>query len=165
MNDYADKQRPRAERLARMEGCTTFKDFREGFGSGWIDISDHDVMAALAMMRKGGDDIGAEVLQTYYGSTQSFRRGLVRAYLASYNDQPTDEKKRCRRMGATLAAQRVAGLSFTREQVEEYAWLMILRRQTLEVEMAQALAWFNGELDAAIGRFSRVFRDQHELAA
>lgn len=163
MSDKANKARPRIERLARMEGSTSFRDLREGFGAGRVELTDQDIMAAIGMIRRllpkanpddegkpDPDDIGPECLETYFGSSARHRRKIVQRYMrATHSEHEPHDRLVARRFGATLAAQQLAGVKFTRGQWTEFAWLVCCRRDGLERFAADALCWFYGEVDRA----------------
>lgn len=163
-----DKIRPVQERLAAIEGSTTFKDLREGFG-GIVNLTTQDLMAGLAMVRdktriaitKGeatdNQLLCPEILETYFGSTQSYRGTLVRTYL----EHAKVEEKHIvpHRMGATLAAQMMAGVTFTQKQDAEFAFICNCRLMTLRDLRSHALQWFQELLDKAIPSFADALRD------
>jgi hypothetical protein len=162
MSKSDDKIRPIQERLAQIEGSTTFKDLREGFG-GFANITNLDLMAGLAIVRtaatKDADDyfeLAPEILETYFGSTQMYRRALVRGYLGEHRVQP--QYITAHRMGATLGAQMMAGISFSREQDAEFAFICNVRLMTLLDLRATALKWYQGLLDKAIPLFGEALR-------
>lgn len=180
MSDKANKQKPKEERLARMEGVTTFRDLRDGFISGTggaVDVTDQDVMAALAMSRarddKGkpiADDIGPEVLQCYYGSSVRHRVILVKSYLR-HNPHPRESEAEliARRLSTALAVQLLAGAMFTRQEWAEYAFLAHMRRDRFEGMARDALTWFYDEIRNAEPRFRAALENarlgQREAAA
>lgn len=159
-----DKIRPMVERIARLEGTTIFRDLREGFG-GRANITDHDIAAALAMVIKraenghrASDDIGAELLETYYGSTQTYRRKLVQAFL--FANPPRSGASPCpRRMGATLAAQELAGVRLAKSQEVEYAYIAYCKVESLRDEMRIAGGWFDSKLMEAKPEFMEVLKN------
>jgi hypothetical protein len=163
-----DKIRPVQERLASIEGTTTFKDLREGFG-GIANLTTQDLMAGLAMVRdktrvaitKGeatdNQLLCPEILETYFGSTQTYRVTLVRSYL---EHAKVDERHVVpHRMGATLAAQMMAGITFTQKQDAEFAYICNCRLMTLRDLRAHALQWYQELLDKAIPSFADALRD------
>jgi hypothetical protein len=162
MSKSDDKIRPIQERLAQIEGSTTFKDLREGFG-GYANITNLDLMAGLAIVRTTAtmdpDDcfeLAPEILETYFGSTQMYRRTLVRGYLEEHRVEP--QYITAHRMGATLGAQMMAGISFSREQDAEFAFICNVRLMTLRDLRASALSWYQGLLDKAIPLFGAALK-------
>jgi hypothetical protein len=166
MSKSDDKVRPVQERLAALEGSAAQRDLREGFG-GWANITMHDIMAGLAIMRtlaaKEAAEIGdnhhelePEVLETYFGSTQRYRRLLVRKYLEDHRVEV--QYIPAHRMGATLAAQMMAGVSFTHEQEAEFAFICNVRLTTILDLRASAIRWYNGILDNGIPIFGEALR-------
>lgn len=162
MSDKADKRKPKTERLARLEGVTTYRDPRDGFSFGSAyGLTDQDVAAAIAMSRArredgstDSNDCGPECLETRYGSTQRHRRILVLAYMRAH-DFGSDSMVEIiiRRMAATLAAQQLAGITFTRSQWMEYAYIVRTRRDSLEAAAKRALQWYEEQEGGARIRF------------
>jgi hypothetical protein len=154
-----DKIRPVHERLAQIEGSTTFKDLREGFGGGFANVTQQDLMAGLAIVRSRSDpnDIAPEILETYFGSTQKYRRTLVATYVG--NTAVEAKHTVPHRMAATLAAQMLAGMKFHRDQDEEFAYICNTRLQTLRDMRSHAISWFNELLDRAIPKFADALRN------
>jgi hypothetical protein len=169
MSDKADKQKPIAERIARLAGVTSFKDPRQG-GGGIPDLSDIDIAAALGMvrsiMRKHGDaaEVGPEVLETHYQGSLKHRNILRAAYLRAC--PPPKEKGYVavvvRRMAATLGVRMLAGAVFGRPEQTEYAYLCYVRRETLESEMALAARWYLDRLDEAYPAFMEACHEARE---
>lgn len=153
-----DKIRPVQERLAQLEGMTTFKDMREGVG-GFANVTMADLMAGLAIMRSKEEQkilLGPHCLETYFGSTQVHRRLLVSTYLS--NTRVDVRYIVPHRMGATLAAQALAGVQFTHEQDREFAFICNCRTDALKDLRRQALAWFDNVIDEAIPAFADAVR-------
>lgn len=174
MNDKADKRKPRTERMARLEGSTTYRDPRDGFSMGSaITITDQDVAAALALSRATKEDgkvdkndVGPECLETFFGSTQRHRRLLVNAYLrATHDNAEAFTHTIIRRMAATLSAQRLAGMTFSRAQWAEYAYIVRCRRETLEDESRKALYWYQDRGKEARARFQSALETNREFEA
>ncbi len=166
MSDKANKIKPRVERLARMEGVSSFRDPRELAGGGWIDLSDQDCMAALAFMRakrrelKSEDDIAPECLETHYGSNQRHRQALVRWYMRTWAPKKEPAAKLiARRMATTLAAQVIAGVKLDRDAWEEFAFIVDVERSALEALAHEALNVFYAMVSEATGRFNEVLSD------
>ena len=156
------KRRPVLERIGSMQGRSSTPD-GQGFG-GLPTLTDQDVAAALAMIRKDrklvGDDkdIAPEILETYYGSTDTHRAVLRAAYLRA-NPVPGERvhvMAPCRRMAATLAAQMLAGRTFSRGNQQEFAFICHTRLETMREEIARAFAWYEGRASDAAPAFRRV---------
>lgn len=173
--DTADKSKPKEERLARMEGTTAFRNPKEGFG-GMIDLTDQDVMAAVAASRRtiissSGEciadpqDVGPECLETHFGSTQLHRRKLVRVYMATLKHDEPMLRVIARRLAATLAVQQLAGVKFMRSNWEEFAYLANTRRDVFEAYSHEALTWFLGEIEKSMPAFRRWLRQLREARA
>lgn len=161
-----DKIRPRPERIASLAGMTTFRDIRDGFGapSSVPPLQSTEVAAALALCRarKGDvgfarDDIGPEVLETYYGSTQAHRRALVSAFLA-VRTHVAAEHMAALRLATTVAAQIVAGVEISRERQSEFAFIAVVRLETFRSYLSEAHGWFLEQHDNALPEFLRVLR-------
>lgn len=157
MSDKANKLKPKTERVARLEGVTTYRDPRDGFSFGSANgLTDQDVAAAIALSRARREDgtpdpndCGPECLETYYGSTQRHRRILVLAYMRAHDFRESMVEIIIRRMAATLAAQQLAGMTFSRSQWMEYAYIVRTRRDTLEEAAKRAMDWFQSKLGTA----------------
>jgi hypothetical protein len=171
VGDYTDRSKPRAERLARMEGQCTFRDPREARGGGWLDITDLDVMAALAMSRQLviGDngkptpdpkDVGPEILETYYGSTQMHRQRIAKSCLFDCGDRngTTEHDRAVDRVTALIAAQRLAGVQISRSHWAELAWMVGVSSARFSAQVNSCLAWMMGEHDRAKIAFDNCFR-------
>lgn len=172
--DTAEKAKPKEERLARMEGTTAFRNPKDGFG-GMIDLTDQDVMAAVAASRRtilsttgeciaDPKDVGPECLETHFGSTQMHRRKLVRVYLATLPEQPI-VRVIARRLAASLAAQQLAGVKFMRSNWEEFAYLANTRRDVFEGYAHEALTWFLRQMELSLPLFQswlKRLRDERD---
>jgi len=159
MSKSDDKARPVHEKLARIEGSTSFRDLREGFG-GFANITQEDVMAALAMVRTHRTNVppfGPEILSTYFGSSQTWRRMIVEGYLECNRVNP--KYIVAHRLAATLAAQVMAGVSFTAAADAEYAFIANIRVENLIALRKHALHWFDGVLEKAMPAFSEILRE------
>lgn len=162
MSDKANKRRPVEERIGALQGRGSFCD-GQGFG-GLPSLTDQDVAAALAMIRKKrnllGDapDIAPELLEAYYGSTDQHRAVLRAAYLRQHPLAMPGDAQRvpCRRMAASIAAQMVAGVPYSRGQQAEYAYICHVRLETMREEIADAFAWFQNEAANASIAFRQV---------
>lgn len=154
-----DKVRPVHERLAAIQGSGTFKDLREGFGPSLPTVTMQDVMAALSYMKANWPHIqlSCEILQTYFGSTQVFRRQLVHGYLNNNRVEP--KYIVAHRMGATLAAQVLAGVKFSQDADKEFAFICNIRYQVLIDLRAHALRWFDNRMTEAEPKFAEAVKD------
>jgi hypothetical protein len=163
-----EKVRPWAERIAKLEGSASFKDIREGFGGSAPVLTDNEISMALALSRKRDDlsaaecdlsDVGPEVLETFYGSTQTHRRLIAKAYLrANVPEGVAASQLPSYRLAATLAAQMVAGVEITRTQQAEYAYIANTRLETLRDRIEHAFKWFMERHDKAIPRFVTILK-------
>lgn len=140
------------EKIARMEGKTTYKDFRRGFSSRSLaEDSDADLKAALGMAQRQAGALAVLVLETRYGSTLSHERALrrawdrqVRDYRAKSGESRASHTAAVQRMGGALAIRRLAGARMIQHEVAEYAWMLCVRRETLDEAMRAAGAWLDG---------------------
>ena len=163
-----EKVRPWAERIAKLEGSASFKDIREGFGGSAPVLTDNEISLALALSRKRDDlstaecdlsDVGPEVLETFYGSSQTHRRLIAKAYLRCRMPETVAASQvPCYRLAATLAAQMVAGVEITRAQQAEYAYIANTRLETLRDRISDAYGWFMERHDQAIPRFITILK-------
>jgi hypothetical protein len=169
MSDKADKRKPIAERIAQLGGRGSFCNPRDGSG-GIPTLTDQDIAAALGMVRHilkecgNPSEIGAEVLATHYQATTKHRHVLRAAYLRA---NPVAQEKGypaivVRRMGATLGVHMLGGLTYSRRQEDEYAYLCHCRIATLQDEMDRAYRWFLDRLQEAHGAFMTACRYAHE---
>lgn len=156
----AGKRRPVLERICSLYGRGNSLT-GEGFG-GLPTLTDQDVAAALAMVRKDrglvrtARDIGPEILETYYGSTDTHRSVLRAAYVKSNPTGGDTGHAPCRRMAATIASQMIAGMVFSRKQEAEFAYICHTRLETMRTEIAMAVQWFHNEASEAAASFRRV---------
>lgn len=141
----------KTEKIARMVGKTTYKDFRDGFSGATLhDDSDADIKMALGMAQRQAGVLAVQVLETRYASTLMHERVIRRARdrhlnerakrLGVKRDQHTTAKQR---MACALAIRKLAGARMIGLEVTEYAWMLCSRREDLDDHMRSAEAWLN----------------------
>lgn len=138
------------EKIARMGGKTTYKDFREGFASGTLQgDTDADIKGALGIAQSKTSPLAVQVLETRYASTMRYERVIRRAWDRHLNDiakrlelkrdQHTIAKQR---LAAALSIRQLAGAKMIQLEVAEYAWMVNARRADIDDHMRACTAWF-----------------------
>jgi len=151
----------KTEKIARMVGKTTYKDFRDGFSGATLhDDSDADIKMALGMAQRQAGVLAVQVLETRYASTLMHERVIRRARdrhlndsakrLGVKRDQPTTAKQR---LACALAIRKLAGARVIGLEVTEYAWMLCSRREDLDDHMRSAEAWLNDLCTTATDAF------------
>lgn len=151
------------EKVARMGGKTTYKDFREGFAAcSLMGDSDADIKAALGMAQRRAGGLAVQVLETRYASTLMHERALRRAWDRVRKDAARTSGKtrdKCTvttdRLGAALAIRYVAGAKISKPDVEEWSWLLCVSHGTLAAAIHQCTSW----LDELCSDAERAFID------
>lgn len=139
------------EKIARMVGKTTYKDFREGFGGTSLQgDSDADIKGALGMAQRATSSLAVQVLETRYASTLKHERVIRRAW-----DRHRREAARtgglCRdkraivteRLVAALAIRFIAGAKMSKPDIEEWAWLLCMDQGAMDDEVRRCVAWLD----------------------
>ena len=88
-----DKKRPAAERIAGLDVRSSYRDIRDGIGSGATGgarISDQDIAAALGMVKTRCGKGPVWALETYFGSNLRHEHQL-RALWADKTEHHSDE--------------------------------------------------------------------------
>lgn len=151
----------KTEKIARMVGKTTYKDFRDGFSGATLhDDSDADIKMALGMAQRQVGVLAVQVLETRYASTMLHERVIRRAYdrhreeLAKKHDTPRNQHTIAKqRMACAMAIRKLAGARMIGLEVTEYAWLLCSRRDDIDIYMRQAEAWLNDLCSTATDAF------------
>lgn len=141
----------KTEKIARMVGKTTYKDFRDGFSGATLqDDSDAEIKMALGMAQRQAGVLAVQVLETRYASTLMHERVIRRARdrhlndsakrLGVKRDQHTTAKQR---LACALAIRKLAGARVMGLEVTEYAWMLCSRREDLDDHMRSAETWLN----------------------
>jgi len=146
------------EKVARMGGKTTYKDFREGFAAcSLMGDSDADIKAALGIAQRHVGAMAVQALETRYASMLHHERGLRRAWDRQLRDAKSGKRSShdaaVQRMSAALAIRRFAGARMIQHEVAEYAWMSCARREVIEQYMRDCGAW----LDSLCGEAERAF--------
>lgn len=152
------------EKIAQMEGKTTYKDFRQGFAPRSLACdTDADIKMALGMAQRKVGAVAVAALETRYASTLMHERTLRRAWDHKVREDAKGNKAKLPphevavlRMGAALAVRRLAGAQMTQHEVAEYAWLLCVRRERLDDAMRSAGGWLDGLCGDAEERFLRA---------
>lgn len=153
MGDWTDKRKPAAERVARMVGSTTYRDFREAVGASRGLDPDELLKGALGFVAAHAGDLAAYALETYYAGTL---RHEGRLRLLWEKAKPDPDNVAFSRIASALAIREFAGTRSTQADMAEWAWLVHSRRDTLERRIAETVAW----LDDARCRGETIFRRQ-----
>lgn len=155
------------EKIARMVGKTTYKDFREGFAMGTLPgDGDADIKGALGMAQRATSALAVQVLETRYASTLAHERVIRRAWDRHLNDAAKQLKVKRdsqtvarQRMAAALSIRQLAGAKMIHLDVAEYAWLMNTRRADMEEMMARCTVWLTDLCAAAERAFREAIAD------
>lgn len=140
------------EKIAKMVGKTTYKDFREGFGgTTFLGDSDADIKGALGIAQQAVGPLAVQVLETRYAGTLQHERGIRRAWdrhlaetakrLGLKRDAHLVAKQR---MAAALAIRQLAGAKMIQFEIAEYAWMTCSRRVDLEDCVNTCATWLDG---------------------
>lgn len=160
------------ERIAVMEGRTTFHDLREGFGGRLDGDRDADIKHALGVVAEKCGALGEHILETRYASSLSHERDIRRAF---WSDVRTVRVARVYpahvyRVAATLAIREMAGLKWTMEDLREWAWLCCVAQPALQDAIDAARNWLSTKCadarDAFLGALAPMSAplSRHEVA-
>lgn len=143
----SDKRKPIEERIAALFGKTAYRDIRDGVGgSRNATLTDEDIAAQLGyIIREHGPTV-AFALETYYGSTLMHERELRLAWekhCRTIEARPDYDTVVLGRMGCALAVRQFAGIEYTTSSMAEYAWIICVRRQTLQTATLLAESWLD----------------------
>jgi len=149
------------EKIARMMGRTTFRDFRTGFSPRSLaGDCDADIKVALGIAQQRAGALAVQALETRYASTLVHESGLRRAWerklrldAGGSGAKRTPHAAAVQRLSSALAIRRLAGSRMVQHDVADYAWLVCSRRETVEREMRACGAW----LDELCGEGERAF--------
>jgi hypothetical protein len=157
MGDWTNKRKPAAERVARMAGSTTYRDFGEAMGASSGTDPDDLLKGALGFVAAHGGDLAAYALETYYTGSLCHEKRLRALW-----DKQADNKDAVAlsRISCALAIRQFAGGRMSQTDVSDWAWLVHTRRDTLEKQVAEVLAW----LDEARSVGELIFRKQLRAA-
>lgn len=155
------KKPPIAEKIARMSGKSTFRDFREGFGGVSTTDADVDIKLALGIARSSVGDVPVMVLELRYAKMLEHERAIRRVWdreLASQCGDPKADQREShivavQRMAAALAIRRFAGARMIQHEIDQYAWMVRCRRRYLEDLMRECETWLDDKCKSASGAF------------
>ena len=160
-----EKRTPIEERLARMFAPrSTFRDFRDGTSVATTPRTmtpDVELAAQLGyIQREHGIDV-VMALETHYGSTLIHERHLRRSWdrrcleldQAGYDD----EAAVLSRWGGAIAIRQFAGATMSTAEVNEYAWLIRVRKGTLSYAVWIALGWLEELRATGLDALHRAF--------
>lgn len=141
----------KAENIARMDGKTTYRDFREGFAAVPLTRdSDADIKAALGMTQRRVGVLAVQALEMRYASMLRHERALRRAWerklatdAAERKHPRTSHTMARQRMASALAIRQFAGARMIQHEVADFAWLACCRRSALEDDMQACGAWLD----------------------
>lgn len=151
----------KAEKVSRLFGKTTYKDFREGFAQvNTLDAdSDADIKMALSAVHRDNGQVAVMAFETHYASTLDHQRELRRAW-DDYCGKPDDPQfYPIRRLGCSLAIIEHASKPVTQREIKEWAWMLHTRGETIEEAIRAAMIWLEGLTGSATATFIRALRD------
>lgn len=139
----------RAQKIARMAGKTTYRDFREGFSDArLVNDSDADIKHALGMAQQSTSALAVQVLETHYASTLQHERVIRRAWerrlteIAKKLEVKRDHRTiATQRMAASLAIRQLAGARMIQFDIAEYAWMVNSNRESIKDAMGRCTGW------------------------
>ena len=151
-----------AEKIARMHGKTTYKDFRQGFAKVVpIDAdSDSSLKAALSYAQTATSELAVMALQTRYASTLEYQRELRRAWDAHCGQAKDPQYYPVRRLGCSLAIIEHAGRVASQREVKEWAWMLRTRSETIDDAIRQAIIWLDELTNSAERAFLAALHDR-----
>lgn len=157
MSIVADRK---AESIALMMGRTAYRDFRNGFASVQrLDDPDAKIKIALGLVQRRTGAVPVKAMETRYASTLIHERFLRRAYDLLPGVAEDVPQRAVHRMAVTLAIRRHAGIKFGRDEIEEYAWIMRVRRETLDHAFKRAGSWLEEVTFDAVARFLAALKE------
>lgn len=146
----------KTEKIARMAGKSTFRDFREGFGGIATTDADADIKMALGMARSQVGALAVNVLELRYARMLEHERDIRRVWDAEQaRALPPREKYTVatQRMAAALAIRRFAGARMIQHEIDQYAWMVCSRRRVLEDLMHECETWLDDQCKEAADAF------------
>ncbi|QEE24572.1 hypothetical protein CS053_08685 [Rhodanobacter glycinis] len=150
----------KAESIALMLGKTAYRDLRNGFSTVTrIDDSDMTIKAALGAAQRRAGIIPVKAMETKYASTLMHERLLRRAYDAASQKPEDPTFYAVRRMAVSIAIRQHAGLKIGRDEMTEYAWILHVRRETLDGALHRAGSWLEEITFTALAHFTKALRE------
>lgn len=147
----------KAEKVARMMGKTTYKDFRQGFADRLLldADSDADIKHALGIAQKMTGTMAVYALETHFASTLTHEQHLRRAWDALKGEPKRSSEYPVRRLGCSLAIREHAGLKVGQKELKDWAWILHTNYEAVESAVRVAGTW----LDDITGRACNEFTD------
>lgn len=157
----SEKKKGLEERVVALFGRTAYKDVRQGVGgTAGQELNDQDLAAALGVVMTRKGKIAVQALETQIARTEIHLEDLLRAWEDRQAQWlPNEKDKRAWRWGAFLAARELAGARTSRTLFAQLAYNNQMRRQTLELAVADALQWMQDIAFEARVEFRNVCRD------
>lgn len=166
------------EKVARMMGKTTYKDFRQGFSTRSLaQDSDADIKAALGMAQRAIGDRGAlavQVLETRCASTLVHERALRRAWdrhckqaaeaLGRQRGRNEQHEIAIERLGAALAIRYLAGAKTAKPDIDEWAWVLRTSQYNVDKAVRDCGAWLDELCWEAEREFLRAIESRDKAA-
>jgi hypothetical protein len=150
----------KAESIALMLGKTAYRDLRNGFATVTrIEDSDMAIKAALGIAQNRAGIVPVKAMETKYASTLMHERLLRRAYDVAMPKPDDPGFYAVQRMAASLAIRRHAGLKIGRDEVAEYAWILHVRRESLDIALHTAGSWLEEITFTAVAHFTKALRE------
>lgn len=158
------------ERIALMAGKTTYKDFRQGFSTvSLAKDTDLDIKAALGIAKHQAGALALAALETHAASTLMHEKLLVRAWDAhtrATHTKRTPHDKAILRFAISITIRQHAGRKLMSQEIVELAYLLCIRRETLENILKLATAWLQdltGTGEKAFLEAMAVLRPKRQL--
>lgn len=139
------KQRPIGERIAEMLVRTAYRDLRDGIG-GSPQLSVPAIAAGLGMVQRQLGALVVQCLETHYGSSLAHERALRRAWdehCRTADPRMDHDTIVLSRMGGALAVRQFAGLDYNTAALADYAWIIHVRRESLQASALLAREWLD----------------------
>jgi hypothetical protein len=152
----------RAEKVARMFGKTTYKDFRQGFAQvNCLDADpDSDIKVALGIVQHRHGHTALMALETFYASTLDHERELRRAWDTFCGVPDDPQRYPIRRLGCSIAIREHAHVPMSQREVKEWAWMLHTRSETVDAAIRAAMIWLENLTTAATATFVATLREK-----
>ncbi|GGA00329.1 hypothetical protein [Dyella caseinilytica] len=154
----------KAEKIARILGKTTFKDFRQGFSTRLaLDAdSDADIKHALGVSQRMTGAMAVYALETHYASTLLHEHHLRRAWDALRGEPKRSSDYPIRRLGCSLAIREHAGLKLSQKELKEWAWILHTNYEAIETSVRASGTWLDDITGRATVAFINAMKEQRE---
>lgn len=147
----------KTEKIARVVGRSTFRDFREGFGGIATSDPDADIKMALGMARSREGELAVMVLELRYARMLEHERVIRKAWDSEQAGQLAGSREKytiaVQRMAAALAIRRFAGARMIQHEIDQYAWMVCCRRRAIEDFMRECETWLDDRCKDAADAF------------